>query len=91
MSVISRQSKNGRGGTPKPSMEQAKSVGLEFALMQQNQLLVNLSAAVHMIQECVDITPYSGGAALLEGTGDILAKAGLMDAITWIPPKKEEN
>ena len=84
-------SKNGRGGTPKPSLDQAKIAGLEFSLRQQNQFIVNMSARVHQVQESVDISEYSGGAILLEGTADILAKAGLTDCIKWIPPKKEQG
>jgi len=84
--------RNGRGGTlKKPGLDQAKIAGLEFALMQQNQFLVNMSARVHQVQESVDISEYNGGAILLEGTADILAKAGLMDCIKWIPPKKEQG
>lgn len=84
-------SKNGRGGTPKPNLDPARIAALEFAVMQQNQLLVNLSASVHMIQESVDISEYSGGKVLLAGTADILAKAGLSDCVKWIPAEKGEN
>ena len=84
-------SKNGRGGTPKPSMEQARIAGLEHALMQQNQFIVNMAARAHQVQESIDISEYSGGAVLLEGSADILAKAGLTDCIKWFPPKKEQG
>lgn len=91
MSGILIPAKNGRGGTPKPNLDQAKIAGLEYSLLQQNQFIVNMAARVHQVQESVDISEYSGGAILLEGTADILAKAGLPDCIKWLPPKKEQG
>lgn len=88
MSGNLKKGRNGRGGTTNP--DAIRVIALERVLHEQNIMLINLSAVVHSVHEQMDLSRSMEGQKLLHGTADILAKAGLMESITWIP-KEEPN
>lgn len=85
MSPNTSERKNGRGGTPEPSLEAVQITALQKGIQQQNTLLVNLSALVHSINRRIPLDTLADGKLLLTGTADILAKADLPAAISYIP------
>lgn len=85
MSPNTKQNGNGRGGMTELDLLKIKVVALEKSVMDQNTLLVNLSAMAHEVNRMIPIESIAPGKLLLHGTADILAKADLPAAISYIP------
>ena len=85
MSPNTKNGRNGHGGMTELDQLKIKVAALEKAVMDQNTLLVNLSALTHEVNRRIPIESLAPGKLLLHGTADILAKADLPAAISYVP------